>query len=210
MTQIRHVFFDIGGVLATNGWDRDQRRLALDKFGLDSVEFHNRHEEMVGPLEQGQIGLEEYLDITVFYEPRSFSREEFRDFIFSQSKPNYESIAIARAVAEGCRYWVMTMNNESEELNKHRICAFGLDEFFDAFLSSCWLGLRKPARRFYERALGISEARPAESVFIDDRSQNLEPARALGMHTILYQNPAQLENDLRSLGLQFNLTERQA
>lgn len=205
MTKIRHVFFDIGGVLATNGWDREQRKEAIARFGLNEAEFQARHEEMVGPLEQGQIGLDEYLDIAVFHEERSFTRDEFRNFIFGQSKPYTETIEIARAVAAGCTYWVMTMNNESEELNRHRICSFGLDEFFDAFLSSCWLGLRKPARRFYDRALGISEARPAESVFIDDRLQNLAPAQHLGMHIIHYQSAPQLAQDLRSLGVQFNL-----
>ena len=204
MTQIRHVFFDIGGVLATNGWDREQRKVAIAKFNLDEVDFQGRHEEMVGPLEQGQISLDEYLDITVFYAPRPFTRDEFRDFIFAQSQPYPETIAIARAVAEGCKYWVMTMNNESEDLNRYRIVTFGLDEFFDAFLSSCWLGLRKPAHRFYDRALGISEARPAEAVFVDDRVQNLEPVKRLGMRTIHYQSP-QLADELRSLGVQFNL-----
>ncbi|HKY97326.1 MAG TPA: HAD family phosphatase [Gemmatimonadaceae bacterium] len=210
MTAIRHVFFDIGGVLATNGWDREQRKVAVEKFGLSEAEFQSRHEEMVGPLEQGQISLDEYLDIAVFYEPREFTREEFREFIFAQSQPYEGSIAIARAVAEGCRYWVMTMNNEGEDLNRHRICTFGLDEFCDAFLSSCWLGLRKPAQQFYRRALGISEARPNESVFIDDRPQNLAPAKALGIRTIHYQNPAQLASELRSLGVQFNLKETSA
>ena len=205
MTQIRHVFFDIGGVLATNGWDREQRKVAIAKFNLDEVDFQGRHEEMVGPLEQGQISLDEYLDITVFYAPRPFTRDEFRDFIFAQSQPYPETIAIARAVAEGCKYWVMTMNNESEDLNRYRIVTFGLDEFFDAFLSSCWLGLRKPAHRFYDRALGISEARPAEAVFVDDRVQNLEPVKRLGMHTIHYQSAPQLADELRSLGVQFNL-----
>jgi len=205
MKKIRHVFFDIGGVLATNGWDREQRAVAIAKFGLDEAEFQARHEEMVAPLEQGQISLDEYLDIAVFHQERAFSREEFRSFIFDQSKPFAETIEIAKAVAEGCTYWVMTMNNESEELNRHRICTFGLDEFFDAFLSSCWLGLRKPAHRFYDRALGISEARPAESVLIDDRMQNLAPAQQLGMHTIHYQSAQQLAQDLRSLGVQFNL-----
>jgi putative hydrolase of the HAD superfamily len=205
MKPIRHVFFDIGGVLATNGWDREQRKVAVRKFGLDEAEFQNRHEEMVGPLEQGQISLDEYLDIAVFHEPRAFTRDAFRDFVFAQSQPNPETIRIARSIAEGCKYWVMTMNNEGEDLNKYRICTFGLDEIFDAFLSSCWLGLRKPARGFYERALGISEARPQESVLIDDRPQNLAPAKALGMHTIHYQSAAQLSQELATLGVKFNL-----
>ena len=205
MTRIRHVFFDIGGVLATNGWDREQRKIAIEKFQLNEAEFQLRHEEMVGSLEQGQIGLDEYLDIAVFYEQRSFTKEEFRKFVFDQSRPYQETIEIARAIAEGCTYWVMTMNNESEDLNRHRIASFGLDEVFDAFLSSCWIGLRKPARKFYDRALGISEARPAESVFIDDRMQNLEPAKQLGMHTIHYQSAPKLADDLRNLGVKFKL-----
>lgn len=205
MKAIRHVFFDIGGVLGTNGWDREQRKLAVERFNLDAGEFQARHEEMVGPLEQGQINLDEYLDIAVFHQPREFTKNEFRDFIFAQSKPDTGTVAIARAIAEGCRYWVMTMNNEGEELNEHRISSFGLDEFFDAFLSSCWLGLRKPARRFYERAIGVSGARPAESVLIDDRVQNLAPARALGMHTIHFQSAAALAEELDALGVTFNL-----
>jgi putative hydrolase of the HAD superfamily len=210
MSVIRHVFFDIGGVLATNGWDREQRKVAVEKFKLDAGEFQSRHEEMVAPLEQGQISLDEYLDIAVFHEPREFTKQEFSDFIFAQSKPNPETIAIARSIAKGCRYWVMTMNNEGEDLNKHRICTFGLDEFFDAFLSSCWLGLRKPARGFYDRALGISAARPGESVLIDDRLQNLAPARALGMHTIHFQSTAALVEELAVLGVEFNLNGNSA
>ena len=209
MTVIRHIFFDIGGVLGTNGWDREQRKLAVQKFHLDEPEFQARHEEMVGPLEQGQISLDEYLDIAVFYETRDFSREEFRQFMLDQSEAFDDSIAIARAVSEGCRYWVMTLNNESEDLNRHRIAKFGLDEIFDAFLSSCWLGLRKPSQRFYDRALGVSMADPATSVFIDDRLQNLTPAAARGMHTIHFQSAGQLANDLRALGVTFNIGKQE-
>jgi len=210
MTEIRHVFFDIGGVLGTNGWDREQRKVAIERFDLDAEEFQVRHEEMVGQLEQGQITLDEYLEIAVFHQPRKFSKEEFRDFVFAQSAPYPDSIAIARAVAEGCNYWVMTLNNEGEDLNRHRIRTFGLDEIFDAFLSSCWLGIRKPARRFYDRAFGIAEAHPDTSVFIDDRLQNLGPANALGMHTIHYTNAAQLSTELHALGVKFQLKETTA
>jgi len=98
---IRHVFFDIGGVLATNGWDSEQRELAIERFGLDALDFQSRHQEMVGPLEEGQITLDEYLEIAVFCTPRAFSPEEFRAFMFAQSRPNPGTIAIARAVAEG-------------------------------------------------------------------------------------------------------------
>ena len=204
MSEIRHIFFDIGGVLATNGWDRTQRKAAVEQFNIDPVDFQVRHEEVVGALEEGLISLDEYLDVAVFSKPRSFTREEFRSFMFALSKPNSETIEIARNVAEGCRYWVMTLNNESDELNRYRIKTFGLDEIFDSYLSSCWLGLRKPTRKFFDRALSIAQAVPEKSLFIDDREQNLMPAQSLGMQTILYQSPSQLRADLALSGVQLN------
>ena len=201
---IKHVFFDIGGVLATNGWDRESRKAAVGKFGLDEEEFASRHDAMAGPLDEGSVTLSEYVRFAVFNKPRSFSEKDFIDFMYAQSKPFTETIEIARAVAEGCSYWVMTLNNESEELNEYRIREFGLDAIFDAFLSSCWLRLRKPTAAFYTRALNIAQANPGTSVFIDDREQNIVPARDLGMHVIHYQSAAQLSTELRNLGIKFN------
>jgi putative hydrolase of the HAD superfamily len=198
---IRHVFFDIGGVLGTNGWDREQRKVAAERFGLDAHDFQSRHEETIGGLEEGRLSFEEYLDITIFYLPRSFTHEEFRRFVHEQSRPYPETIEIARDLAETGRYWMYTLNNESDALNRFRIEQFGLRGIFDAFLSSCWLGVTKPTRRFYERAVAISQCVPKDSVFVDDREQNLVPARALGMNTILYQSADQLGAELTELGV---------
>ena len=208
MTQeIRHVFFDIGGVLATNGWDRGSRKQAVEKFGLDAEGFEARHQAMAGPLDEGTVTLEEYVKFTVLNQPRPFSAKDFIAFMYEQSAPYQETIEIARAVAEGCTYWVMTLNNESDELNRYRIEKFGLDEIFDAFLSSCWLGLRKPTAKFYQRALDIAQANPATSVFIDDREQNIVPARELGMKVIHYQSANQLKAELMQLGIKFNIKD---
>ena len=207
MTDIKHVFFDIGGVLATNGWDRDSRKLAVEKFGLDAEEFQSRHDAMAGPLDEGAITLAEYVKFAVFNVQRPFSEADFIAFMYQQSAPYQETIEIARAVAEGCTYWVMTLNNESDELNRYRIKTFGLDAIFDAFFSSCWLRLRKPTTAFYERALSIAQAHPQSSVFIDDREQNIVPARDLGMNVIHYQSASQLKTELRQLGIKFNLQD---
>jgi len=196
MTEITHIFFDIGGVLGTNGWDREQRQAAVQRFDLDAEDFQWRHEEVVGEWEEGRITLDEYLDIAVFYTERSFSREEFRQFMCAQSLPNDDTIRIARALSRDPRYTLMTLNNESEGLNIYRIERFGISEIFEAFISSCWLGVRKPIRRFYNRALGIAHATPETSLFIDDRQQNLTPASSLGMNVILFKSASQLRSDL--------------
>jgi putative hydrolase of the HAD superfamily len=196
---IELVLFDIGGVLGSNGWDGEQRQEAVKRFGLDAADFQYRHEETVGALEEGMISLDEYLDITIFSEPRAFTREEFKQFMLAQSEPWEASIGIARRVAQAGRVRMATLNNESEELNVHRITRFGLHDIFPTFFTSCWLGMRKPTRQIYARALGMTQADPRRTVFVDDRLQNLVPARTLGMRTIHFRSAEQLQEELSTL-----------
>jgi putative hydrolase of the HAD superfamily len=202
VTAFERVFFDIGGVLGSNGWDREQRRAASERFGLDEDDFQYRHEETVGAFESGDLSLDEYLDVTVFWTARGFAREEFTRFMFGLSVPFPDSIAIVRRLqaVDGVR--IATLNNESRELNEYRIRHFGLCELFDVFFSSCWLGVRKPTRAIYERALGMTQTDPHRTLFVDDREQNLAPARALGMQTIHYREAEKLASELRGLGFE--------
>jgi putative hydrolase of the HAD superfamily len=196
VTDIRHIFFDIGGVLGSNGWDREQRHRAVEHFDLNAEDFQWRHEEVTAEWEEGRITIDEYLDIAVFYMQRPFTRKEFVDFMYSQSVPDPATVQVARALSADSRFTLMTLNNEAEELNVYRIETFGISQIFEAFLSSCWLGVRKPIRRFYSRALGIAHAEPSSSLFIDDRQQNLTPATSLGMNVIHFKSAAQLRSDL--------------
>ena len=199
--RVTHLFFDIGGVLGTNGWDREQRAAAVRHFGLEVGELEDLHGETVGMLEQGRMPLDEYLRCTVFYRPRPFKLEEFKAHMLAQSAPYPESIDLARTLARTGQYRLMTINNESAELNQYRLEQFGLRDIFLAFFSSCWVGVVKPARRIYEVALAMSQAEPDASVFIDDREQNLEPARSLGMQTIRFTDAPRLRQELAGLGV---------
>src|SRR5215212_4740425 len=107
------VLFDIGGVLGSNGWDREQRSAAVEKFGLDPEDFQYRHEETVGALESGQMSLDEYLDVTAFCAGVAVSRDAFKQFMFGLSTPWPESIQVARDLAEAGRARLATLNNES-------------------------------------------------------------------------------------------------
>ena len=205
MSAINQVLFDIGGVLGSNGWDREQRAVAVEKFALDGEDFQYRHEETVGAFESGQISLDEYLDVTVFWQPRAFSRDDFKRFMFSLSTPWADSLDVVRRLRQRTRgrptrVRMATLNNESRELNEYRIRYFGLCELFDVFFSSCWLGVRKPTRQIYERVLGMTQADPASSVFVDDREQNLAPARAPGKQTIRFTSADKLSRSLVGLG----------
>src|SRR5262245_49939981 len=90
--KISTLFLDIGGVLLTDGWSHDSRDLAADRFKLDCDEMEARHNLTFDTYELGKLTLDEYLNRTVFYEKRSFTKKEFRDFMFSRSQPFPEMI----------------------------------------------------------------------------------------------------------------------
>jgi putative hydrolase of the HAD superfamily len=198
---IRALFWDVGGVLLSNAWDHNERIATLEHFHLDEAEFHDRHEMVVSSFERGKITFDEYLDRTVFYRPRPFSRDAFRDYVFSLSQPFPEVLEFAQALGDSGKYFMGTINNESRELNSYRIEKFGLRKIFRLFISSCFVGFRKPERDIYRLALETTQIPAEECCFIDDRALNLECAAKLGMHTIEMQQLEQLRADLAKLGV---------
>ena len=201
MSEIHAIFWDVGGVLLTNAWDRTERTAALEHFRLDEEEFHSRHEMVVSSFERGKITLDEYLDHTVFYRNRPFTRDAFRDYMYSLSQPMPEVLAFARSLADSGKYFMSTINNESRELNLHRIEKYGLRGIFRLFVSSCFVGLRKPESGIYRLAIETTQVNPEECCFIDDRALNLECAAKLGMRTIQMQTLEQLREELGKLGV---------
>jgi putative hydrolase of the HAD superfamily len=203
MSVITTLFFDLGGVCLSNGWDREQRRVVTDKYGFDYDTFDRRHRQVVDALERGQLTLQEYLQWTIFYEARPFTIDDITTEIMQLSEPFQETLQIVQAVQRTGRYLLATINNESRELNEYRIQHFDLRELFTAFFTSCYLGLLKPQPEHYRRALQITQRSADECLYIDDRPMNAEVAGILGMHTIQFTDAAQLEAALRSAGIRF-------
>lgn len=202
MPRITTMFWDIGGVILTNGWDHNSRRAAAEKFRLDWEDFEGRHELSFPAFDSGLISLNEYLDRTLFYRPRPFTRETFIAFMFEQSKEYPEARAVLDAVARSGKYLIGAINNEPFELNEYRIKKFDLRRDFLVFFSSSYVHSRKPEETIYRMALEITQRPAEECIFIDDRPLNLENPRRMGMNVILYQNPAQLGTELQKLGVE--------
>ena len=202
MTGITTILWDVGGVLLTNGWDLAQRREVLAHYGLDLTEFERRHAEVDQAWEKDEITADEYLRRVVFYEPRSFTPAEFLDAIRNESKVLPDSaIGILSELSASEHYVLATVNNESRALNEFRLARFELLDRFDAFFTSCYLGLRKPDRKIYQIALDVLQRDPEETVFIDDRPENVAAAASLGLHAVRYTGSASLAEELAQLGV---------
>jgi putative hydrolase of the HAD superfamily len=195
------LLWDVGGVVLTDGWNQAIRRKAAERFDLDAMDFQKRHEQVEVNFETGRLSLEQYLTHTVFYRLRPFTMNQFKDYMFAQSQPHAEVLAILSRLRQSGRYLLATLNNESLELNLSRIERFGLRRYFALFFSSCFLGVRKPDAGIYRLALRVMQRDPQACLFIDDREINLETARSLGIRTIHYRSPAQLLDELQRGGV---------
>lgn len=202
MAEITAVYFDVGGVLLTNGWDHTERARVLDRFGIDRKAYEARHTEPNDAWEKGKITVEEFLRETVFYEPRPFTMEQFIAAMREQSQllPN-AAMETLRTLRVGGQVKLAMLNNEARELNDYRIDRFGLDCFFHGFFSSCYLGLRKPDPAIFEAGLALLHQKPERSVFVDDREGNCAAAATLGFHAIQYRDQQQFTRELQALGV---------
>lgn len=201
MSDITTLFWDIGGVVLSNGWDHVGRRIVAEHFELDPRELERRHMLVVDDFECGRMPLETYLQQTVFYTHRPFTLEEFRGAMTALSTALDDRLQILRAISEAGQHQMGMLNNESLELNLYRIRRFELRSCFDVFCSSCFLGMRKPNEEIYRRALQIVQRDPAQCIFIDDRPENLEAPRRLGMYVIHCRETEQLRQELEFLGV---------
>jgi putative hydrolase of the HAD superfamily len=200
MMTITTLFFDVGGVLLTNAWDTTARKRAVEKYRLEWQEFESRHEMLKYSFETGRVHLDEYLARSIFRTPRDFTPDDFKQFMFDQSQP-LEGLACLRALHATGRYRLVMLNNESLELNEHRIKTFRLTDFFNDFFSSCYVGMAKPDPAIYRIALQITQVDPLQAIFIDDRAVNLESAWDLGLHAVRYEGAAKLLEYLAAQGV---------
>ncbi len=195
------IFIDIGGVLLTNGWDHNARRLAAEIFHLDLAEMDSRHNLTFDTYEVGKISLDEYLERVVFYQKRDFTADQFKKFMFAQSQPFPAMIELISKLKKQHNLKIAVVSNEGRELNSYRIRTFKLDHFVDFFISSSYVHFRKPDADIYRVALDIAQVPANEIIYIEDRPMFIEVATSLGIRGLHHVDYATTKKALEEFGL---------
>jgi len=196
------ILFDVGGVLLTNGWDHRERAIVVEQFHLNLAEFEARHAGPNDAWERDAITVKEYLDATVFYQPRSFTHDEFLAAIRAQSQLLPDgAMGILEELAASDKCMLGVLNNEARATNDYRFEKFGIRQYLRVAFSSCYVGLRKPGTAIYLRALDILGLPPARVLFVDDRAENTAGAEAAGMKAIRFTGAEALRRELGTLGV---------
>ena len=199
--QISTLFLDIGGVLLTNGWDMNMRKRAAEKFHLDFEELEERHQMVFDPYEQGRLSIDEYLKLVVFHKKRVFDFNDFKNFLFAQTRPLPDMIKMFKSISENNSLKIGAISNEGRELTIYRVNHFRLKEIVQFFICSCFVHFRKPDKDIFRMALDVAQAIPEQSLYVDDTKLHIEVARSLGMNTIHHVDINVTRQELSDYGL---------
>lgn len=198
---ISTLFLDIGGVLLTDGWDRDSRKEAAKMFNVDHDNMEERHHLNFETYEMGKMTLDEYLDRVIFYQTRNFSADEFKTFMYQQSRSYPKMIELIIGLKKEHGLKTTVISNEGRELNEYRIKKFKLNDFIDFFNSSSIVNLRKPDTDIFSLALDIAQVNAGESIYIDNQPMFVEIAEGFGMKGICHTDLHSTEAKLSAFGL---------
>ncbi len=199
--KITTLFLDIGGVLLSNGWDRNARERSRQKFGLDKQEMEDRHSLFFDTYELGKASFDDYLQYTVFHVERNFPAQDFKNFMFEQSVPIEGAVEYFKMLKKQNGFKVIAVSNEARDLNEYRIEKFKLTELFDFFVSSCYVHLRKPDRDIYTMALDASQTKKENILYVDDRLLYVEMAVSIGIPSLHYKNLDSAKEYFKNIGL---------
>ncbi|MEO7046951.1 MAG: HAD family phosphatase [Ferruginibacter sp.] len=195
------LFLDIGGVLLSDGWGHEFRQQAAEKFNLDIPEIELRHKLLFVVYEEGRITLDEYLERVVFYQKRDFTKEIFKDYMFSLTVPDTKMIALIKDLKAVYKLKIVVVSNEARELNKYRLDKFQLNSFVDFFVSSCYIHIRKPDARIFALALDLADVAANEVIYLDDVQMFVDVASGLGITSIHHTDYESTTKALADLGL---------
>ena len=195
--KIRTIFFDVGGVLVDDFIGRKLAHLA------EKHQFRNRLPELIRErkrlrvqVDLGKMSEQEFWTSLLIQAGTEASAEDLILEPFMREIP--EVLAFAKDLNRR-GFQTGILSNDSLQLSRLRRQRFGFDSIFDPILISAEHGLVKPDPRLYEVALAVSGTSPENTAFIDDRMENVDAAKQLGIWRIHFLNPGQLRTELLRL-----------
>lgn len=192
--------FDLGGVVV----DVESDRLVLQVSQLLGRSFEDvqeviYHEDLLLPFELGRISAQAYHAGLQQRLKLPWSYEQFVSAWNGIFRENRDVIWIMERLRKRHQLFALT-NTNTLHLNHLRSTIPALTIFSD-WVASCNVGFRKPDPQIYELALERAGARPEQAVYVDDRPEMVEAGRRAGLTAIRFQSSGQLEQELRSAGL---------
>jgi epoxide hydrolase-like predicted phosphatase len=199
MMNIRAIYFDVGGVLVRteDNAPRDQlaARLGLSREDLNDLVFSGEQGQRAQLGEISAAELWESVRQALHLPPEAMP--QVRSEFFGGDRLDSALLDTIRALHR--HYKTGVISNALDDVRPMIENRWGMANAFNTITISAEVGVMKPDVRIFHIALQSLDVLPAEAVFVDDFTANVEGARAVGMHTIQFRNPEQTRLELEAI-----------
>jgi len=200
---IKAVIFDLGGVLIEDVLYQLSGEIALkEKLNQDTL-FEVIHGRYWRLFRTNKLSEEKFFGNAKKDLKLKTSIKSLKAMARKYTKINQKVLKIIKKLKRN--YPLYAFNNEAKPWNEFKKNKYKLNKLFVKLVSSCDERLDKPNPLFYKRLMKRIKQNPRNCIFIDDKAENLKPARKLGMQTILFKSVEQLIKDLNKAGIK-NIT----
>ena len=196
---IKNIIFDVGNVLVEYNPDGLMHRLGFDEETLQAVNQAVFQNELWNESDRGVLSPEELLEAFIANNPAY--EKEIRQVIDAVG----DTISLMPYTVEWVKglkekgYHLYILSNYAEYTYEKTSHKMEFLPYMDGVVFSYRCKLIKPEKEIYEYICKTYELKPEESVFLDDRKDNVEAARNMGMHDIVFENYAQDSETLEQL-----------
>ncbi len=200
---IKVIIFDLGGIIVSSKVGKIFS-IVSDYIGIEYSQLDDFMGKYKSDLTKGKISLiDVYSKIIKQFGLKNLGAKDVVDKhleIFQKiiENLNEKVLSLVKKLREN--YSVVCLVNAELDivpLVKKR----GIYDYFEHAYISTELKMEKPNKEIYSAVLNDLNCRAEEAIFIDDKEDNVNSARMVGINSILYKNFRQLKKDLKILGL---------
>jgi putative hydrolase of the HAD superfamily len=199
MIRISAVLFDYGNVLSLPQSVADAQRLA-GMCGLALAQFEERYWMLRVAYDRGELDAVAYwkhFRSEEGHEPTpALIAELTRVDAESWEHPNEATVRWAVALRGEHGLKTAILSNMPADVRAHLVDENAWLPAFDHMTFSCDVGIMKPAPGIYHACLAGVGLHAGECLFLDDRPENVDAARALGLHAVQFHSAAQVADEL--------------
>ncbi len=194
---IKLIIFDLGGILVPEKKPEILEYVAKE-IGCTKEQLEENLKEYDEALTKGEITLKEFYRkllkrCNIEKNPEEIVKKHVEEYTRTSTQRSEDIINIIEELK--INYEVVALTNTEIEIGNYNR-EHGLFKYFEKAFLSTEMHMKKPDAMIFQKVLDDRNVAADEAVFIDDKEENTEGARELGIPCILYENPKQLKKML--------------
>ncbi|MDC7286693.1 HAD family phosphatase [Blautia schinkii] len=198
---IENIIFDVGQVLVKYDGEAFLKQFDFPKEKYERIADATFRSEIWNERDRGVLTEEEYISQMIALAPEY--EEDIRE-VMRRTPETITSVDYALTWVKYLKnqgYHLYILSNYSNYMMERNRPEMEFLKYMDGVIFSCQVGAIKPEPEIYRILLDRYHLKPGKCVFLDDRAENCEGARKMGIRAICFKNFKQAAKELEKLGV---------